>query len=467
MSIRRRILWGSLLVAGVTLLAGLLGAAAIRRESRSAAQDELFRQAEVTANLVRQQLQDVSAPAVDRPAVARAQRVLEEVRVIGGHDFLEAAIVRPRGGLIELVDDPRLLPLIVVGVVDREVREVTIDDRAVLATVRTINLSPGEGDGQFRMLVAIGRFDTFVAGSVITRTLVFALVVGGLLAVVLAVRMSGSLGRRLEGLSAAARSYAAGDLTARVAEQGQDELAEVAAAFNDMAAEMQSVRLRERDFLMSVGHDLRTPLTTIRGYAEGLDSGTIGHEDLPRVAGVLHTQTDRLSRLIEDLMLLARLESREFDLRPEPVALTAHLGEVVESYRATAEEAGVVIRPELRDVGVVEIDPDRIAQIAGNLLDNALRYTPEGGSVAVRLRSEAGIVRLEVADSGPGIDREDLPHVFERLYVAQRYRPVRPEGSGLGLTIVKELTDAMGGRVRVDSEPGRGTSVVVEISAPV
>ncbi len=127
----------------------------------------------------------------------------------------------------------------------------------------------------------------------------------------------------------------------------------------------------------------------------------------------------------------------------------------------------MVIRPELTDVGLVEIDPDRIAQIAGNLLDNALRYTPEGGSVAVRLRSEAGVVRFEVADSGPGIDREDLPHVFERLYVAQRYRPVRPEGSGLGLTIVKELTDAMGGRVSVDSSPGRGTSVTVELSADV
>ena len=460
-TLRRKLLLGSLAVAALTLAAGLIGAAAIRRESREAAQNELFRQAEVTALLVEEQLEGAVSANVDRPAIARSQRVLNEVRIIGGHDFLEAALVAPRGRVIDLVVDPSLLPLIVVGVVDREVRTVTIDGRSVFATVRTIQIRGEGGDGSFRMLVAIGRFDTFVIGAVITRTLLFALIVGGALAVVLAIGLSRNLGRRLERLSDAARLYAAGDFTARAPESGHDELAEVSHAFNDMAAEMADLRRRERDFLMSVGHDLRTPLTTIRGYAEGLDSGTLDADDLPRVAGVLHNETDRLSRLVEDLMLLARLESREFDLQAEPVDLAAHLGEIVDGHRERADRAGVRVATDLANVGMVDIDPDRFGQIAGNLLDNALRYTPEGGAVTVRLSRRGSASALEVVDTGPGIDREDLPHVFERLYVAQRYRPVRPAGSGLGLAIVKELTDAMGGEVAVASTPGVGTTVTV------
>jgi signal transduction histidine kinase len=463
MTLRRRILVGSLTVAAVTLLAGIVAAAAIRREAREAAQDELFRQAEVTARLVEEQLVGLSAGNIDRPAIGRAQRVLEEVRVIGGHDFLEAAVITPRGRLTELVDDPSLLPLLALGGVDREVRTVTIDGEPVLATVRGIDVPAGAGDGRFRMLVAIGRFDTFVIGGVITRTLLFALVIGGIVAAVLAVGLSRALGRRLEALSHAARSYARGEFDVRAPESGHDELAAVGHAFNDMAAEMADLRRRERDFLMSVGHDLRTPLTTIRGYAEGLDSGAVDADDLPRVSGVLHAQTDRLGRLVEDVMLLARLESREFDLRPEPVDLAAHLREVVEGYEHRAAEARIRLESDLSPVGVIEVDPDRIAQVAANLLDNAMRYTPEAGSVAVRLARDGDVVGFEVADSGPGIDPEDIPHVFERLYVAQRYRPIRPEGSGLGLSVVKELADAMGATVRVAAKPGSGTTVTFEL----
>lgn len=464
MTLRRRILVGSLAVAAVTLVAGLIGIASIRRESREAAQNELFRQAEVTAQLIEQQLEVSGGPQVDRPAVARAQRVLDEVRVIGGHDFLEAAIVTPRGRIIELVDDAALLSLLVVSVVDREVRTVTINDRSVFATVRSIELSGSDAQETFRLLVAIGRFDTFVSGAVITRTLLFTLIVGGTVAAVLAIGLSRDLGRRLERLSGAARTYAAGDFTARAPETGHDELAEVGHAFNDMAAEMDDLRRRERDFLMSVGHDLRTPLTTIRGYVEGLDSGTLDADDLPRIAGVLHTQTDRLGRLVEDLMLLARLESREFDLRRESVDLAAHLGEVVDGYQTRAESARVHLSRDIADVGLIDLDPDRFAQIAGNLLDNAFRYTPEEGTVAVQLRKSSSAVYLEVRDTGPGIDRSDLPHVFERLYVAQRYRPVRAEGSGLGLSIVKELTEAMAGTIDVTSSPGSGTTVTVSLA---
>ncbi len=462
MSLRQRIVWGALAVAAVTLVAGLLGAAAIRRESREAAQDELFRQAEVTARLVEQQLRGVG-PAVERPAVLRVQRALEEVRRIGGHDFIEAALITNRGRFVDLVDDPVLLPLIAVGGVDREVKTVTVDGDRVFATVRAINLATPGDDASVRMLVAIGRFDTFVIGGVITRTLIFALLVGAALAVVLALALSRDLGRRLSSISQTARSYAKGDFKARAPADGSDELAQVGLAFNDMAGELEDLRRREREFLMSVGHDLRTPLTTIRGYAEGLDSGTLSADDLPDVAAVLHTQTDRLSRLVEDVMLLARLQSREFTLEPEDVDLAAHLGGVVDEYRARAEAERVHFESALTDVGIVQVDPDRVAQIATNLLDNAMRYTPAEGTVTFDLDTIGKGVRLQVRDTGPGIDPEDLPHVFERLYVAQRYRAIRSEASGLGLSIVKELADAMNGTAHVTSTPGDGTTVSVTL----
>jgi two-component system sensor histidine kinase VicK len=230
-----------------------------------------------------------------------------------------------------------------------------------------------------------------------------------------------------------------------------------------MATQLDAGRRRERDFLMSVGHDLRTPLTTLRGYAEALDAGQIGEDDLSRVGSVLHRQTDRLSRLIDDLTLLARLEAREFTLRSEPVELTALMNGLVEAIRSRAEEMRVNLSSEFEEVGTVEVDPDRIGQIFENLLSNALRYTPKGGTVVVGLANRGAVVRMTVSDTGPGIDPDDLPRVFERLYVAQRYRPVRPEGSGLGLSIVKELTTALGGSVTVDSGLGEGTVVTVDV----
>ena len=228
------------------------------------------------------------------------------------------------------------------------------------------------------------------------------------------------------------RWYAAGDFSVRIDEGGGEELAAVSRAFNEMADQLEAGRRRERDFLLSVGHDLRTPLTTVRGYAEGLASGDVAAEDMPRVAAVLDAQAHRLSRLVDDLMRLARLEAREFALVPERVDLAAHIRGVVDGHVGRAKTMGVRLELRIDEVGSIDVDPDRVAQIAGNLIDNALRYTPEQGTVTVSLRPINDGAELTVTDTGPGIDPHDLPRVFERLYVAQRYRPVRRVGSGLG-----------------------------------
>jgi two-component system sensor histidine kinase BaeS len=145
------------------------------------------------------------------------------------------------------------------------------------------------------------------------------------------------------------------------------------------------------------------------------------------------------------------------------VDLGAHVGGVAEEFRSRADEAAVRLEIDIEPTGPVEADPVRVSQVVGNLVENALRYAPEGGRVGVAVQAAPQEVAIVVTDNGPGIDAEDLPRVFERLFVAQRYRAVRPEGSGLGLSIVHELVAAMGGTVAVSSEPGRGTTVSVRL----
>jgi len=451
---RRRIFWGVLLASGVSLLIGLTAAAVIRQQQISANRAELNRQAVVTANLVSSEI-GPNLRADDRGAIPE---ILSQIRMIGDYDYLEVGLVNATR-IVSLLRDPVLLPELRTGTTDGNdrVRQLSIAGTPVFAATRTIDV------GNVRLLIAIGREEPLLAAGAFTRPLVVGLVVGVLLALAISALLSRRLSSRLAGLEEAAVDLAGGDYRARAPVEGADDLAELGSTFNYMASSLEHAQHRERDFLMSVGHDLRTPLTTIRGYAEALDAGVIEPDEFPRVAEVLHRQTDRLSRLVEDLMLLARLQAREFTLRPEPVDLAAHIREQAEAHQVRAEKLGVRFEADVPRIGVVEVDPDRMAQIVGNLVDNALRYTPEQGSVALAMRATEQGVEVSVADTGPGIDEQDIPRVFERLYVAQRYRPLRPEGSGLGLSIVKELVDAMQGEVTVTSRPGHGTRVTVSL----
>lgn len=452
---RTQVLRAALAVAAVILIMGGLALGWSRRQLVAQNQAELFRQAEAAGRLIETQIADLPLREIPRSTF----RLLEEVRLVGGHDFVEAALIG-RGIYRPLLDDPALLPQLPELSSDRRIFEVEVAGEPVLAAARLVDVVQTD-NATLRLLVVIGRSDPLLDPATVTRPLLLAVLVGAIAAVAIAVGVARRFGRRVERLAQAAAGLASGDPSVRAPAEGDDEIARLGEAFNEMAERLFAARTREREFLMSVGHDLRTPLTTIRGYAEALDAGTVRSDDLARVAGVLHRQTDRLSRLIEDLMLLARLEAREFTLRPEEVDLTAHLREVVEAHRPRAVAAGVSLESDLSEVGRVMLDPDRVSQILGNLIDNALRYTPDSGRVAVSLRDRGRAVAIEVADTGTGIEPEDLPRVFERLYVSQKYRPLRAEGSGLGLSIVRELVSALGGEATAASTPGRGTTVTV------
>lgn len=289
------------------------------------------------------------------------------------------------------------------------------------------------------------------------------LVVGIVTVAALGARLlSTQLTRRLEPLAAASRRVARGDMKARVGTTGDPDLDEVAGAFNEMASELEATRERERDFILGVGHDLRTPLTTIIGYAEALETGEVGEGELERIGNVLGVQSRQLGRLIDDLSTLARLEQAEFSLREEEVDVGAHVTDVLEGFRRRAAELGVSVEVEAAEKILIETDPDRLGQIAQNLVENALRHTPEPGNILVSVDADDDAVVIRVADSGAGISPEDLPHVFDRYFVG-RHRSLRNEGSGLGLSIVKGLVERMGGSVEAESTPGKGTTITVRL----
>jgi two-component system sensor histidine kinase BaeS len=450
---RRRFFWGMVAVAVTTLLVGGLAAAAlINRSVEASARAEFARQAAATGRLLEADL-PAGAQGEGR---ARLIQILRDVALVGGHDFVEAAVVGPRGAVTPLGEGGVLLDQ-VPGIADLTgavAFDAEVDGRKVTAVAQPIRL--GE---RGTLVVVIGTGLELIPWREVLGRFVWALALALILAAVLAGSFSRFAAGRLGRLQAATRRLAGGDLTARVPVEGGDELGEMAVAFNDMAGQLEEARRREREFLVAVGHDLRTPLTTIGGYAEAMGEGRITAADMARVGGVLGAESDRLRRLIEDLMLLSRIEAAEFTLRPEPVDLAAHLRGVLDGFRGRTEAARVQLVAAIDDVGTITADPDRIAQVVGNLLENALRYTPEAGTVTLALRRGAGGLVLEVTDSGPGIDPGDLPHVFERLYVATRYRPVRPEGSGLGLAIVHQLVEEMGGTAEVVAPQGGGTTI--------
>lgn len=285
--------------------------------------------------------------------------------------------------------------------------------------------------------------------------------------VVLGVAVAAALARRLarpvRDASAMTRLIAAGRLSGRLPEPAatdHDELAELARSVNTMATNLERSKLLEQQFLLSVSHDLRTPLTSIRGYAEAIVDGAT---DEPRdAAGVILTEAGRLERLVVDLLDLARLDGSSFSLHPVDHDLRLPVTEALQAFTPSAERLGLSIHLDAGDTPVmVSADPGRIAQILANLLENAGKYAR--GQIIVRVASAAGHASLIVDDDGPGIAPDDLPHVFERLYVA-RHRPVRAEvGSGLGLAIVRQLAESMGGSVTAGVAPSGGAKIEVAV----
>ena len=236
---------------------------------------------------------------------------------------------------------------------------------------------------------------------------------------------------------------------------------------HDLTA-VRRLEAMRRDFVANVSHELKTPLTVVRGYAETL----LGEEPAPEVRRSFLTSilvnAGRMQRLVDDLLDLSRIESGAWTPRPEPVALGPLAGQVwTEVARASNAEDRAFTLEIPADAAEVAADPQALRQVLSNVLENAARYTPAGGSVAVRARRQRGDVVIEVADTGPGIPGEHLPRIFERFYRVDAARSRELGGTGLGLAIVKHLVEAHGGRVEAESRLGAGTTIRVTLPAAV
>lgn len=275
------------------------------------------------------------------------------------------------------------------------------------------------------------------------------------------------LRREATALAGQAEHVASGNLDARV-EVPDDELGRVATALNSMTERLADAHARQRAFLADVAHELRTPVTAIDGFARALDDGAARTpEDRQEATQVIRSESARLAALVSDLQSLTLL-----DLGPEParehVDAVGFCRDTVARLRAAAAERGVLLSgpvPEQAPVDVVT-DPAHVETILSNLITNALRATPAGGTVRVSVAREGGDVILAVSDPGVGIAPEHLPHIFDRLYRADPARDRESGGTGLGLAIVRRLTEVLGGRIDVQSALGEGSRFTLYLPAP-
>ncbi|MFT3835388.1 MAG: ATP-binding protein [Myxococcaceae bacterium] len=244
------------------------------------------------------------------------------------------------------------------------------------------------------------------------------------------------------------------------------ELGGSAAVFFD-ETELRHLETVRKDFVANVSHELRTPITAIRGYAETLQSGALSQPDTAsKMIDIIHRQSERLSALVEDLLEISRLESKELALASAPVEVNRAAQRAIETVRPKAEARRISIFTRLPVPLTVKGDERGVEQVLLNLLDNAVKYTPPGGEVTLAGKALEDGVELWVKDTGVGIEPKHQPRIFERFYRVDKGRSREMGGTGLGLSIVKHLVNAMGGEVRVESTPGSGSTFFVTLPGP-
>jgi len=280
------------------------------------------------------------------------------------------------------------------------------------------------------------------------------------------------IGEPLQRLVVASRQMPSMD-AGTISLRGPHEVQELTRAFNEMNNRMQISRKSQHDFVANVSHELKTPLTSIQGFAQAILDGTASTpESRQQAARVIYNEAGSMHRMVLDLLDLARLDAGTLELQCAPVNLPALLNNIAEKFFPQAHAAGVSIRVESAALPVVMGDGDRLAQVFSNLVDNALKHTPAGGNITLRTRlngpspspGAVSEVQVDVADTGAGIPPEALPHIFERFYQADLSRPGgEKHGTGLGLAIVKEIVGAHSGKISVRSAPDAGSLFTVTL----
>ncbi len=453
-SLRTRLVASIVLVA-LAVLALSYGAtfALVRRSLQQNALSSLRKRSSELADIA----QDTSLAARPRARLQLALR-LTDIRVVA---------IRPNGNVVASAADTSGLPAPVTAgdILPSELlagREVS----GRIGSTVYLAIPSDRYIGRARIVVvATDAVDTSVLSRAIPLMMLAGIVVLCAAAGV-AVWLARRLTRPLHAVEQTATRIAGGDLSAHtdLPSSADAELVTLAATLDAMAAQLAQTRGSERAFLLSISHDLRTPLTSIRGYADALADGTLDDADpqaRARAAAVIGAEARRLERLVRDLLDLSRLESRQFSLQPRPCDATTLVRDATDAFVPQAHDLGIELLVHNGPPLAVDVDPERVGQIVANLVENALKYA----NTRVEVYAAADgpdRVALVVTDDGPGIPADQLGLVFERLYTG-RSVPGRSVGTGLGLAIVRELAGAMGGHAYADTPANGGSRFVVSL----
>lgn len=292
------------------------------------------------------------------------------------------------------------------------------------------------------------------------EALIFAVIGAVVISLLIGILLARTLIRPLRALTDAAQNIAQGQLEQQVNVKATDELGQLAAAFNRMSQEVTRVNQLRRQMTADIAHDLRTPLTVIAGYVESMRDGVL--QPTPARLSIIYTEIERLQNLVGDLKMLSQVDSGELPLHPLPVAPEKLLEIAAAPFQHRAEQQQIQLEVKSGEkLPLVRVDEARMMQVFGNLLSNAMRYTPKGGCIELSGKLDKNHVALIVRDNGEGISEEELPYIFDRFHRADKSRHADAGETGLGLAIVKALVEAHGGSVAAESKPDQGTSIII------
>jgi signal transduction histidine kinase len=293
------------------------------------------------------------------------------------------------------------------------------------------------------------------------QAIVYSALAAITIALLIGILLARTISRPIRELTDATQVVASGELGHRVPVRTRDEIGELAASFNQMSADLAHSNQIRRQMTADIAHDLRTPLSVLLGYTEAFLDGKL--EGTPETYKVMHAEAQHLNYLIEDLRTLSLADSGELTLSRKLVDPGVLLERTASAHRTAAKAKGITLQTSIAgDLPEIELDADRMAQVLGNLINNALQFTPEGGEIKLSAASEANDIVLCVQDNGPGIPTEDLPFIFERFYKGDKSRS-DAGASGLGLGIARSLVEAHGATIAVESAPGEGTTFIIRL----
>jgi signal transduction histidine kinase len=291
-------------------------------------------------------------------------------------------------------------------------------------------------------------------------TALISLIISGILGFLL----SSSIIKPLTKLNKAALEVAQGHFDHQVEVTSPDEVGRLARTFNYMAASLKQAYQVQKDFLANVAHELKTPLTSIEGFSEALIENVASSEESRKKSlRIINQEAKRLSKLVKDILLASTLEAGKLKLELTEVDMGSFLRKLGEKYKSMAREKNISFKVTEKGTGSILTDGDRLEQVLTNLLDNAFKHTQVGQSIELKSFKEKGKIVIQLSDSGPGIPPEDLPRIFDRFYLVEKSRSRQAGGTGLGLAISKEIVEALGGKIEVASQLGRGTTFTITL----